>query len=512
MEQLSFLLQSDNTNSGKDNTGSVYCLFNGEHGVHTFNEMRISKTQYETTAVIQERSYTKFLGKVFGDFEVLSIEYDWGKHKQVWAVRCKTCGEISYKPDGYQWSRGKMYSRQCKKCRDDKRDEKKKAEAERKECNRIIKENRISDELGKIYGKFEVIDYKGNDACKVRCTKCGAERRQGVTISKLQSGIYPSCDCGRPKYSDAKWIGSKVGHLTVISYEGGKFICRCDCGRERVVVASYFAQKRYWDCAESDCIYMSEARGRAIAARDRGNAYEGIAEALIKSCGYKTKRIGKTGDYGVDIIAIDQDGMKIAVQCKSNMAMATGVSAVQQVYAGGRYYGLGHFAVISHSGYSGSAIKMARRLGVYLSDGKTFIYPKDIEKYANELIPTTNAQQNIKARKLYELNGQRKTLENWAFEFGTSCYYVRAGLNKGLSLENALKYRPNGKRKTYTYKGFEGTIPEICEKFSVNVTIQTIRNRINKGLSIEEAIDLQTHTGRPAKVSSSKMEQLKIAL
>lgn len=514
MEQMNFFSNIDTTNSIKYNAQAVECLFNGERGMHTFKDMRISKSQYETTLVVQEDAYRKYIGRTVGDFDVLAIEYDWGTHKQVWTVRCNTCGEISYKPDGYQWSRGKMYSMQCKKCRIYARDERIQREEEEKRLRKERRDAEIrektSAELHKMYGKFEVVEYKGHESCKVKCVECGAVRTKNCTISNLQNGIYPRCDCGRPKYGDGSWIGKRVGHLTVNGHEGHHFICRCDCGRERIVIDSYFAQKRYRDCGSPECEYIEEAKSRSIAAKMRGNAYEGIAEAVIISGGYKTKHVGKTGDYGVDIIAEDSDGMAIAVQCKSNMSKTVGVEAVQQVYAGGRYYGLEHFAVMSHSGYSVQAVKMAKKLGVYLSDGKTFIYPDNMKKYADGLIPTYNVQKHIKAQKLYEMNGVKKTLPNWAFEYGTSVSRVKAGLKKGLTLENALKYNPAIKR-TYTYKGFTGTVAEICREFNVGVTSQTIYNRINKGMSIDEAINFQPHIGRPTKEYLTKTGQKKLA-
>ena len=368
------------------------------------------------------------------------------------------------------------------------------------------RESLAQKEIGRLYGKFEVISYKGYDACKVRCTECGAERRKGVAISKLRNGIYPECNCGKPRYGDPKWIGLRSGHLTVERHEGRYFICKCDCGRERAFLDSYFANNRYRDCGNPECEFIEEQKKRSLGAKIRGEAYEAIAKAIIESGGYKTKLVAKTGDFGVDIIATDNNGIEIAVQCKSNMKDTTGVDAVQQVYAGGRYYGLERFAVISHSGYSKNAILMAKRLGVYLSDGRSFVYPDDIGKYAKDLVPTYNAAKHPKAQKLYEMNGEKKTLANWAFEYGTHEAYVRKGLKKGLSLENALKYKPRTKVHTYEVNGFIGTLSELCDRFGV-VKYPCALYRITNGWSPEDAVltPKMKNGGRPRKLKYSQV-------
>lgn len=33
------------------------------------------------------------------------------------------------------------------------------------------------------------------------------------------------------KYNSEKYVGFRSGYLTVLSYNNGKFLCQCDCGR-----------------------------------------------------------------------------------------------------------------------------------------------------------------------------------------------------------------------------------------------------------------------------------------
>ena len=82
--------------------------------------------------------------------------------------------------------------------------------------------------------------------------------------------------------------------------------------------------------------------------------------------------------------------------------------------------------------------------------------------------------------------------------------YVSKGIKRGLTLENALKYVPKGKEK-YTVRGISGTFSELCEYFKPEVSTQTIRDRIKRGMSMEEAMFLPPSVpGRPKKKDKNK--------
>ena len=224
MEQLSFFMPEYNANSNRQTENSnkvLYCLWNGEYGEHDLSHIN----GLEHILLNQKKIYPQYLGIVIGDFTVVDVEYDWGKRDQRWKIKCNVCGEESYRYHTGDWRRGKGGKTTCHCVKDAKKAAIKSGKRQRAE---IIKE-----EIGKKYGKFEVIDYKGFDTCKVRCTLCGAIRSKGIKISKLCNGEYPVCDCGKPHYGDPKWIGARVGHLTVTQHAGHYFLCKCDCGRER---------------------------------------------------------------------------------------------------------------------------------------------------------------------------------------------------------------------------------------------------------------------------------------
>lgn len=516
-EQLDFFNAVDNTKRVEEKASrTCYCMINGEYGDHTPEEMGINVNQLDNVLEKQRDAYGKYIGKEFGDFTCKKIEYDFGTHRQVWMAVCNFCGKEKKIQNGYQWSRRKTGGMHCDCWLDRrlkaKREKKQEEEAARKA--RIDEKQKVLDaEIGKLYGHYEVVECYGigEKGCAVKCVDCG-EILRSRTINQLRKGDYPKCKCERNVYNDdPKWIGFRVGHLVSEKVENGVVLCRCDCGRERRVNATrFFKYNAVTRCASSECKYADEAQKKADESRKIGEEFEFMTEVLLHSEGYKTKLVGKAGDYGVDIIATDKEGREIAVQCKCNAHALTGVKAIQEVYAGGRYYDVDRFAIVAFGEVSRNAIKMAKKLGVYISNGKEFVYPENLKEYSTTLVPTIKVPKNEKQRKLYEFNGEWDTLPNWAFKYGTTAYKIREGLSKGLSFENALRYEGKRCGKTYTVNGATGTLTELSKLFNV-VSIACTRGRITCGWSVEDALlKPKVVTGRPTKPAKNDkvMEQI----
>lgn len=99
-----------------------------------------------------------------------------------------------------------------------------------------------------------------------------------------------------------------------------------------------------------------------IANRDissmPGVEFEEFVRELLLLQGYSDVRMTSlSGDMGGDLIVTHRD-RRIAVQCKRS-ASPVGVRAVQEVIAAQRYYGTDEAWVISNSGFTVAAKKLA---------------------------------------------------------------------------------------------------------------------------------------------------------
>jgi len=88
-----------------------------------------------------------------------------------------------------------------------------------------------------------------------------------------------------------------------------------------------------------------------------GYEFEEYCAQLISSIGYDVKICGTSGDQGVDIIAEDEN-QRLGYQCKF-YNKPVGNSAVQEVVAGKKLYGLDKVYVIGISGFTKSAKELA---------------------------------------------------------------------------------------------------------------------------------------------------------
>ena len=100
-----------------------------------------------------------------------------------------------------------------------------------------------------------------------------------------------------------------------------------------------------------------------------GLEYEKICAIYIKKLGFNNVSITKgTGDQGVDIIAY-KNKEKYGFQCKY-YSHPVGNKAIQEVFAGGRYYCCNKTIVITNNTFTRSAVDLASKLGVELWDSK----------------------------------------------------------------------------------------------------------------------------------------------
>ena len=88
---------------------------------------------------------------------------------------------------------------------------------------------------------------------------------------------------------------------------------------------------------------------------------------ILKKNGWEVKETPNTGDQGVDLIA-SMDNFRICIQCKDHKKII-GNKAVQEISAGKLYWKGTHAVLVSKSGFTKSAQKLARANEVKLING-----------------------------------------------------------------------------------------------------------------------------------------------
>ena len=95
-----------------------------------------------------------------------------------------------------------------------------------------------------------------------------------------------------------------------------------------------------------------------------GEEYEVFCEQLLVESEWEVTRTPKTGDHGVDLVAI-KDAYRVCIQCKK-YSKAVGNSAIQEVTAGVTHYQRNQAAVVTNNSFTKRAIELAESNNVML--------------------------------------------------------------------------------------------------------------------------------------------------
>jgi len=99
-----------------------------------------------------------------------------------------------------------------------------------------------------------------------------------------------------------------------------------------------------------------------------GPEFERLLELYYTDKGYIVQRVGGSGDHEVDLILIDKDGYKIAVQCK-RWKKDVGNDIVLRIKAGKQIYGCHDAWIITTSHFTKAAKEAAESLRIRLING-----------------------------------------------------------------------------------------------------------------------------------------------
>lgn len=101
-----------------------------------------------------------------------------------------------------------------------------------------------------------------------------------------------------------------------------------------------------------------------------GWKFEEYIAKLLKKYGYKTTVTSRSGDYGVDVIAVDPNKVRYAIQCKC-YSNKLGNSPIQEVVAGMKKYNCQVGVVATNNYFTENAKELARVNDVKLWDRNT---------------------------------------------------------------------------------------------------------------------------------------------
>ena len=116
---------------------------------------------------------------------------------------------------------------------------------------------------------------------------------------------------------------------------------------------------------EKSCINLiDDYKNNKNFNNKKGIAFENVCKQILISKGWKVEETPKSGDQGIDLIA-SVEKYRLCIQCKDHKN-AIGNKAVQEVTAGKQYWNGTHAILVSQSGYTKSAYKLAAANNVLL--------------------------------------------------------------------------------------------------------------------------------------------------
>ena len=117
---------------------------------------------------------------------------------------------------------------------------------------------------------------------------------------------------------------------------------------------------------EKSCLYIlkNDSLKKSNENYNKGIIFENNCMDILKKSGWKVKETPITGDQGVDLIA-SIDDLRVCIQCK-NHEKAIGNKAVQEISAGKLYWKGTHAVLVSKSGFTKAAHKLAKANNVEL--------------------------------------------------------------------------------------------------------------------------------------------------
>lgn len=155
--------------------------------------------------------------------------------------------------------------------------------------------------IGAKFGYWTVIALDDGQHPKRSLCRCDCGTERWVVNSTLRTGKSRSCGCKsykEPPVYPIK-VGDRIGHWTLIERRRTKFLCRCDCGAERLIAAYNLMHGRALECKNCAAKNIQDvmAQGNKIM---RPLQAKGLAPKYV-GFGRRAKKLPRSGITGVYI-------------------------------------------------------------------------------------------------------------------------------------------------------------------------------------------------------------------
>ena len=339
---------------------------------------------------MQQDFYNERIGKKYGMFEVIDVEYDAVLKKQKWIMRCVKCGAIRTTYNGRDYVKGRN-SGKCE-CSYKKAERKDKFDP-----NTLV---------GTVSGDWIVEKYVRGSGLYCRCSLCGEHSYRGIKPIMENRANRCICTANKKKYIESEWIGKKYGNLTIMGYKNKHFHCKCDCGRETDVKPTHLINGKQITCGDEDCFWhkvMQSANGSKHGCSDT-RLYRVWASMRNRCNNPNSESYNNYGGRGIKICK-EWDDFEVF----QDWAMSAGYNCTQK--------------------HGECTIDRIDVNGNYEPSNCRWV---DMKVQANNRRPFEKA--------LIEIDGEVKTKEEWCKEYGFTTAAIYYRMKKyDLSFQQAIK-------------------------------------------------------------------------
>lgn len=312
--------------------------------------------------------------------------------------------------------------------------------------------------------------------------------------------------------------GQRFGLLTVIGFshideksKGSCWLCRCVCGTEKIVSGHNLRSGLITDCG---CTWKSRITTHNAT---RSRLYKTWSNMKSRCYNPKNNRYHRYGARGITVC----DEWRSDFEAFQQWAHSAGYRedlTIERIDNDKGYHpdncrwatrkeqsnNRENNILISYGGEAHTLSEWAEKLGI---DYHTLLRRYHFLKWSIKDTLTTPVKDS---ERLLELNGQVYNMADWGRITGFGKEVIRSRLRSGWSVKDALTKPVNANisaahssKRSYTYKGFTGTLKEISQH--VGMTYTSLLSRMHRGWSLEDAIETPISDGHHARKKNSRL-------